>query len=215
MRRIVEFRHERKGHQVTDACAKLARLAAALNAGRALPSLVLLTDDERLPDPLRAADALPRGGMIVIRARDSRRRTELAVSLAKIAFRRELVLLIADDPELAASLGVHGAHFPETRAGEIAHWHARRPHWLITASAHSLRACARAAHCGADAVFLSPIFATKSHPGHATITPIRLRLIAQLVPVSLYALGGIDGHNAARLRRAKLAGLAAIGALTR
>ena len=50
---------------------RLARQANLLNerAGAALPPLVLMTDDERLPDPLAAARLLPRGSMVIVRAR--------------------------------------------------------------------------------------------------------------------------------------------------
>jgi hypothetical protein len=66
---------------------KLARAATALNrsAKCKLPALVLMTDDERLPDPLAAARALPRGSMIVVRARQSSHRAKLARSLQAIA----------------------------------------------------------------------------------------------------------------------------------
>lgn len=202
---------------MAQARAKLARLAVRLNAqaglAGALPPLVLMTDDERLPDPLDAAEGLPRGSMIVVRARERARRLALATRLARVAFAHRLVLLIADDPELAAHASAHGVHFPEGRAGEIGHWRARRPSWLLTASAHSLTACAHAARCGADAVFVSPVFATKSHPGRTALTPIRLRRIAQLCPARLYALGGVDFHSAVQLAGARLAGIAAVGAL--
>jgi thiamine-phosphate pyrophosphorylase len=217
MGRIVEFRHDGKGHQVANAHAKLARLAAALNAGanlaRVLPSLVLMTDDERLPDALRAARMLPRGSLVVLRSRDALRRHELAAGIAKIARRRGLVLLVAGDPGLAVRINADGIHLPEIRAGEIAAWRARRPSWFITAAAHSLGAAARAARLGADAVFVSPVFPTQSHPGRAALTPIGLRPIARLVPGPIYALGGINANNAARLAGARLAGLAAIDAL--
>lgn len=195
-----------------DGRSTLARLARRLNAG-ALPSLVLMSDDERLPDPCAAAECLPRGSMVVLRARDQTRRVALARALSPIVRRGGLFLLIADDTALAARAGADGVHFPERRAGEIAYWRARHPEWLMTASAHSLTAVARAARFGADAVFLSPVFATKSHPGRAALGPLRLRAIAQCVPVAIYALGGIDAANAHRLEGARLAGIAAIGAL--
>jgi len=185
-------------------------VALRLNAGN-LPPLVLMTDDDRLPDPCAAARSLPRGSLIVLRARDKQRRKELAAALARIARARSLFLLIADDPELARS--ADGAHFPEARMGALATWRARRPDWFLTTSAHSLAAVQRAARFGADAVFLSPIFPTASHPGRAALTPIRLRLMAQEARVPIYALGGIHAGNARELLGAKLAGIAAIGAL--
>jgi thiamine-phosphate pyrophosphorylase len=195
---------------VTEAGRTLARQAFRLNASP-LPPLVLMTDDERLPDPCAAARQLPSGSLIVLRARKRTRRRELAHLLAGIAMERGLFLVIADDPQLA--YGADGVHFPERRAGEISYWRARRPDWFLTSSAHSLSAVLRAARFGADAVFLSPVFPTKSHPDRAVLTPIRLRLMAQLAPVPIYALGGIDTGNVLRLAGAGLAGFAAIGAL--
>lgn len=188
----------------------LARLARRLNRGP-LPSLVLMTDDERLPDPCAAAGRLPKGSLIVVRARDASRRRALARDLAQIARQRGLYVLIAGDPELASL--ADGLHLPEPRAGELMHWRARRPHWFLTASAHSLRAAARAARLGADAVFLSPVFRTLSHSDARVLGAVRLRLMAGQIDVPLYALGGIDIGTARALSGAKLAGFAAIGAL--
>ena len=192
--------------------AKLAFEASRSRAG-SLPPLVLMTDDERLPDPVAAALGLPRGSLVVVRAKSDERRLRIAFELARIARRRGLFLLIADDPGLAARFGADGVHFPEARAGRIAYWRARRPGWLFTASAHSLRAVAHASRSGADAVFLSPVFFTRSHPGRAALGAMRLRMIAQMSRVPVYALGGIDAETVARIRGAPIAGIAAIGAL--
>ncbi len=172
-------------------------------------ALLLLTDDQRLPDPLPAARALPRGAVIILRSRDASRRAALAAALRAIARVRGLLLLIADDPQLAAKIGAHGIHLPQRRAREAAHWRARYPHWFVTAAAHSLRAVLNAG--GADAVLLSPVFATASHPDAPALTPARARLIARQAPIPVFALGGIDAQNAGLLHG--FAGLAAIGAL--
>ena len=185
-------------------------MAKALNAGN-LPPLVLMTDDDRLPDPCAAARLLPRGSLIVLRARERPRRKELAAALARVARSRALFLLIAGDPYLAHA--ADGVHFPEAQMGAVAYWRARRPDWFLTASAHSLKAAQRAALFGADAVFLSPVFPTESHPGRAAITPVRLRLMAQGLRIPAYALGGINAGNVQQLVGAGLAGIAAIGAL--
>ena len=190
--------------------AKLARAASRLNAG-GLPSLVLLTDDERLADPLAAARALPKGAMVIVRARQSAHRAHLAQAMAPIVHARDLVLLIADDPLLAIRCGAHGVHFPEKHSARASYWRARRPRWLITASAHSSRASACTRH--ADAILLGPVFATQSHPGAQTLGPIRTRLIARAIAKPVYALGGIDAKSIMQLNGANLAGVAAIGAL--
>ena len=177
-----------------------------LNAG----ALLLITDDLRLADPLAAARALPHGSLIILRSRDAKRRATLARQLRPIARKRGLILLIADDPALARAVGAAGLHLPAVRAHEVGHWRARHPHWLITASAHSLEAVLAARH--ADAVLLSPVFGTQSHIGAAALSPARARLMALASPVPLFALGGVTAKNAGLLFG--FAGIAAIGALT-
>jgi len=172
-----------------------------------------MTDDERLPDPLAAARALPRGSMVVARSRDVRSLDELSRALLKIARRNGLAVLIAGDPMLAAHLGADGFHLSEARAGEAAYWRARYPAQVITASVHSFRALLRAQRLPVDAVFLSPIFATRSHPGRAVLTPERANPFARMTTVPIYALGGIDVRNARLLSSDTFAGIAAVGAL--
>jgi thiamine-phosphate pyrophosphorylase len=162
-----------------------------------------MTDDARLPDPIAAARALPRGSLVVARSRE--RLEPLVRALLKLP----LCVLAAGDPELAVRLGAQGFHLPEARAREAAHWRARFPDMFITASAHSLRALA-VAHV--DAVFLSPVFPTESHPERAALTAVRANAIARQACVPVYALGGIDARNAKRLHG--FAGIAAIGALS-
>jgi len=194
--------------------AILARQAQRLNAAsRNLPALILLTDDERLPDPLASAAALPRGSAVILRSRSDAKRYALAAPLREVAWQNDLFFLVADDPQLAMKVQANGVHLPEKRAHETAHWRALRPDWLITCAAHSERDVLHAKTFGANAVLLSPVFATKSHPNRAPLTQIRLRFIAANVSIPIYALGGIDAHNVARLQGAPLAGIAAIGAL--
>jgi len=190
--------------------ANLARAAARLAARHSLvlPPLVLMTDDDRLPDPLAAAQALPRGSMVIVRAGADSRRTKLAADIMRIAQTRFLMVLIASDPALAARIGADGLHLPEARASEAAHWRARHPRWLITTSAHGAARVPDAV----NAVFLSSVFPTESHKGRAALGPIRASAIARAMDKPVYALGGITARNAAQLGYV-FTGIAAIGAL--
>lgn len=165
--------------------------------------LVLMTDD-RDADWVGAARRLPPGSVIVVRGHDAGKRAALAHSLSGFT------LLIADDPGLAVHIGAAGLHLPQARMKEAAYWRARFPHWIITSSAHSLRALMQA--YALDAVFLSPVFATASHPGAAPLNPARAAMIAAHAPVPVYALGGVTARNAALLGPA-FSGIAAIGSL--
>lgn len=186
--------------------ARLARAASRLGGAKGLPPLVLMTDDSRLTDPVTAASALPRASAVVVRTRSGLE--PLARALLKIARQRNLVVLIANDAELAMRLGADGVHLSESRSREARHWRARFPRLTITCAAHSARALLGAQ---ADAVFLSNVFATQSHPGRAALSPVRASLMARQARLPVYALGGIDARNAVRLSGFR--GIAAIAAL--
>ena len=102
--------------------AQLARAATRLGtrARSSLPALVLMTDDARLPDPLVAARALPRGSMVVVRTKDRAKLGSLSGALLKLARTHRFGVVVAGDPELASRLGADWFHLPETRAGEAA-----------------------------------------------------------------------------------------------
>ena len=172
-----------------------------------------MTDDERLADPLDAARALPRGSMVVVRARNAHRLFELSRTILKLARRHGFAVLVAGDPSLAAFLGADGIHLPEARMREAAYWRARFPSLLIATVAHSSRALLRAQSLPVDAVFLAPVFATKSHPHRIALTPLRANLIARAASKPVYALGGIDARNAGLLAPGIFAGISAISAL--
>ncbi len=178
-----------------------------------LPALILMTDSERLPDPRAAVEALPKGSAIILRHRDAGSRAGLAERLMPIARRRDLIVLVADDPILAANIAADGLHCSEKQIAEVSHWRARRRDWLVTAAAHSAGALRRAALAGADAALLSPVFPTDSHKGSAVLGPWRFRALTNGAAIPVYALGGIDAKTALRLTGANAVGIAAIGGL--
>lgn len=195
--------------------AQLARVAKTLAHARrsSLPALALMTDDDRLADPREAVLALPRGSLVVLRAREKERRSALAAKLIRLARQRDLKWIVADDPELAVRAGAHGAHFAESKMALAASWRLRRPGWLITCAAHSFDACLRAKRAAVDAVLLSPVFPTGSHPGRPALGSLRARSIARESALPVYALGGVNERTARQLAGGDFAGLAAISGL--
>ena len=181
-----------------------------------LPPLILMTDRKRLADPMPVVETLPRGGAVILRHYGDREREALAFRLAFICRERGLRLLIAGDVRLAARVRADGVHLPEGRATKAASgWRiGRRPGWLVTAAAHSPAAIMRAAQAGVDAVLLSPVFPTKSHPGAATIGPLRFAAWVRESPLPVYALGGVSVHSARRLASSGAVGFAGIGGFT-
>ncbi|EGD57636.1 thiamine monophosphate synthase [Novosphingobium nitrogenifigens DSM 19370] len=83
---------------------------------------------------------------------------------------------------------------------------------LRLATAHDMGELAGAARARVDAVLLSPVFPTRSHPGAKGLGPLRFALMARQCPLPVLALGGMDRRRAERLRAY---GFAAIDGLSR
>ena len=157
-----------------------------------LPNIWLLTDarnDAALEDILRR---LPRGSGLVFRhdhlsAAQRRARFD---ALARLARSRGHMVVLSGSPAEARRWGADGAYgAPSTLA--------LGPATLRLATAHSLRELRQARR--ADAVLLSPVFPTRSHPGGKVLGPLRFRLLARHSPSPVIALGGLNPATAKRL----------------
>ena len=189
--------------------SRLLSWARARRTVRGVPPLWLFTDARRLPDPRAAVARLPKGlAGVVLRHDGEPGRAALGRDLAAICRARRLVLVVAGDVRLAAALraGVHlrGGRWPGP--GRI-----RRG--FVTSSAHDAGELRRAARGGAGLVFLSPAFATASHPGAPALGAPRWCRLARGAGRAVAALGGIDGVSVRRLPRRLCRGVGAIGAL--
>lgn len=157
-----------------------------------LPDIWLLTDarnDAALEAILRR---LPRGSGLVFRhyhlpAPERRARFD---ALARLARSRGHRVVLSGSAAQARRWGADGAYGAPT---ELAPGQAM----LRLATAHSLRELRLARR--ADAVLLSPVFPTRSHPGGKVLGPVRFRLLAAHAPCPVIALGGVNRRTAKRL----------------
>lgn len=166
-----------------------------------LPRLWLMTDERMDAALWTALDRLPRGAGIVFRhySLPLAERRALFARVAKLARRRGLVLLRAGDTPLGRTeAGTHG-----TRP--------RRP-GIHTRPAHSRREAIAAIRAGADAIFVSPVFATRSHPGARTLGPFGFAMLVRGLEVPVIALGGMTSSRFKRLKALDIYGWGAIDA---
>jgi thiamine-phosphate pyrophosphorylase len=166
------------------------------------PKLWLMTD-ERMGEGLwRALERLPRGAGVVFRhhATAPAERREIYARVRKIARRRRLTLVVAG-PALPGADGVHGRSV-------------RRKTGLFTRPVHSRTEAIAAVRAGADLIFVSPVFATRSHPVARALGAVRLGLMLRGIDMPAVALGGMDARRFRRLAPLKLHGWAAIDAWT-
>lgn len=166
-----------------------------------LPTIWLMTD-ERLGAHLRdAIGRVPQGGGVVLRHHRGDRALGLRVAEACAA--RGLVLAVAGDVALARTVGAAMIHNPTGEADGL----------LVSRSVHDEGEAITAGT--ADLLFVSPIFATASHPDAAGIGIERGLTLARLAGAPGIALGGMDRRRGAQAMAAGFHGWAGIDAFLR
>ena len=158
-----------------------------------LPRLWLMTDERQGKGLWRAVKRLPRGSGIVFRhyGLPPDERLELFERLRSVARRKRLLLVAGGPPRTARQWRSDG-------------WHGRSracflPALIHTASAHDLGEIRAAERAGAQLVFLSAAFPTRSHPGRRALGPLRFMILARQARIPVIALGGMDFRRARRL----------------
>jgi thiamine-phosphate pyrophosphorylase len=167
----------------------------------------MMTDERQGNSLFRALNRLPEGGGVVFRhhslAESGRRR--LFEKVHSLARGRGLVLMLAGEPELAAAWGAHGSH-------GLCGGRASAPGLLRSVPVHSLAELKGSEGAGADFVFLSPVFPTRSHPGVPGLGPAGFAAIAAEARVPVIALGGMNANNARSLSELNMYGWGGIDA---
>lgn len=172
-------------------------------ARQPLPRLWLMTDERQSDDLFGAIARLPPGSGIVFRqyglAPEERR--ALFEQVKRKAQANGLMLLLAGPAGDAAAWGADGSHGRGPGEG------------LRSAPVHDLEEIRAAEAAGAALLFLSPVFATRSHPGARPLGPERFAALAGAARLPVIALGGMDAERFRRLSGAY--GWAAIDAWCR
>ena len=87
-------------------------------------------------------------------------------------------------------------------------------HLLRTVAVHDTKELRLAERVGADLLFISPVFPTRSHPGARALGRTGLFALARLTRIPAIALGGMTASRARGVMTHRIHGWAAIGALT-
>lgn len=158
-----------------------------------LPSVWLISDARNDAVLERVLQRLPRGSGFVYRHYhlDPAARRARFECLKRIAKARGHVVILSGGGRWGAdgSYGPPGAK----RSG------------LCLMTAHSLREIARCR--SADAILLSPVFPTRSHPAAKVLGPLRFRSLAARSAIPVIALGGMNARRARRLRHPRWAAI--------
>ena len=142
--------------------------------------------EERFRAQLALAD-LPRGSGFVFRHYhlDPNTRRARFDELAAIARQCGHTVILSGDDDW----GAEGHYGSATRPRD----------GLFLATAHNEDELAAAVAAGAEGIFLSPVFATASHPGAKTLGIDAFHALARQSPVPVIALGGMTHERAREL----------------
>ncbi|WP_229954922.1 thiamine phosphate synthase [Parasphingorhabdus litoris] len=173
------------------------------------PQIWLMTDKRNEAVLEQSIASLPRGSGIIFRhyhleegARHARFQT-----VRNCARRGDHILILAGPPELAhrwGADGVHGRQWKRHRTAGLLH----------SAPVHNPREIMAAKRAGADLLFLSPAFATRSHPGQKPLGRFQIQHLISLCNRPVILLGGMNAQRFQQQAHLGAHGWAAIDALS-
>lgn len=159
-----------------------------------LPKLWLISDERNDSVVNEALDRLPEHSGLVFRHYhlfgDQRRARFEA--LARQCRARNHLAILAGDCATAREWGADGAYGHPDALG-------RCEDVLRFATVHDAAEIERADRAEVDAMFLSPVFATRSHPGAEGLGKERFLTLAARAKAPVIALGGMTAERAAEL----------------
>lgn len=145
-----------------------------------LPTAWLITDERIGPHLPEIAAAMPRGSGIIVR-HQKLPPPERAILLRKLK-------------RVTAGRGITILDETDGRVARV----------------HSARQIARARLAGAELLFVSPLFGTRSHPEWKPLPRMRAAALARLAGPGAMALGGMDGRRFRLVERLGFTGWAGI-----
>lgn len=187
-----------------------------------LPQAVFFSDRKLGYDLKDVVTKLPPHAAIIIRDYDLNfnQRYQLAKEVMRLARPLKIKVLIGKDLRLAQRVKADGVHFSDYDHLPLSLQNKAPRSFIFSFACHHLQSIMHAKNLGADMVFISPIFQTKSHEN---VKAIGLENLQQyLLKISfktksrfyckhhLYALGGINLTTIASIQKLDLAGYGAI-----
>ena len=160
-----------------------------------LPLLWLLSDARNDAGIEEALDSLPRQSGFVFRHYhlDTRARAARFAELAERARENAHRVILSGTANQAIEWGADGIYGAPSRLGP------NSASLLRLATAHDAGELREAERAGADGVFVSPVFPTRSHEGGATLGMDGFHTLAQRTSLPVIALGGMTAERATAL----------------
>lgn len=175
---------------------------------RVYPKLILISQAELLDvkGHMATFEAALAGGVDTILLREpsmsSSALLSVAATLRELTHQYQAKLLIHTHADIAQAVGADGVHVRSADMHEIPAMQAwvQGDEMMFSASCHTLEELKKAERFGANFVFLSPVFATQSHPEAKALGVAAFQSLAEQSALPVVALGGISIENRALLK---------------
>lgn len=159
--------------------------------------LYVISSDGDAADQARILCAAIDGGADVVQLRNKQAPPgdllDAAVQVRDHARAQSAIFIVNDHVELAIEAGADGVHLGQEDLGLPA----ARQRWggIIGRSTHDLGQAVEAQSDGADYLGVGPVFATPTKPGRRAVGVELVALVAPVLRVPWFAIGGVDAKN--------------------
>ena len=163
------------------------RYSGRVPTHQTLPLQWLISDQRNDDRILETLERMPRGSGFVFRhyhLDDTERRARFA-TYAERARERGHIIALSATVEIAHTWGADAVYGSPDKLGPV------NSTLLRFATAHNAAQLQTALTAQVDAVFLSPVFSTRSHPDGAVLGPMGFQALSQQSTVPVVALGGM------------------------
>ena len=170
-----------------------------------------MSDPARTGDVAEAVAGLPKGCALIYRHFGEGQRAIIARALRQVTHDNAQQLLIGGgDVELAMAVKADGVHFKRDAALSGPHKLRAENKQIIITMAGLKTGKYRASLSCLDGLFISSIFPSQSPSAGEAIGTEALKARCEVLPVPIFALGGITAKTAPQLLGSGASGLAAI-----
>lgn len=168
-----------------------------------LPRFWMITDERQDEATLDLVARLPRQVGVIVRHYSLPEPERQA--LARRIVRRGRIVAYSGSLAAARRAGAHAVYGADARSSALPRLY----------PVHNAVEISRAERAGAALLLLSPVFATRSHPGRRPLGALRFALLARRAKRPVIALGGMTPRRFERVQKLGATGWAAIDAWIR
>ncbi len=162
---------------------------------------------------------MPKNSAVIFREYDLilSEREKLAREIFAICKKYHHKFIVGKNLDLARKLRADGVHFSDNDKLPLQILNRKNftKGFIFSFACHKLASVLKIKNLAVDVIFISPIFASKSHEGAKNLGIFNIRKIVKTTNKPIFALGGINKNNFKLLQKLGIQGFGAIEYFTK